>query len=313
MNKSETTLPKSHGGRLQHLPMAFAATLLSLALAVPVMAQTYTSIDCPGSSVTDARGINDLGSVVGGCNDADGNGHGFLLRHGSFQMIDVPGAISTGANGINNLGDIVGSYSDTDGVRHFYLLRHGKFTTIDFPGVILINVRGIDDLGRVVGVYAAEDGGLNHGFLLDRGRFHSVDYPGAADTRAHGINDLKQIVGSWDESPEIPNHGFLLKGGVFTQLDYPGAVGGTDASKINVLGNIVGWWYDDPDPNIANAHGFLLTQQGYESIEPPGATYSLAEGINDLGRIVGFYVAEDGSFHGFLRTPRSHGHDDDDD
>ena len=182
MNKFEATHPQPHGRRLQHLPMAFAATLLSLGLVVPVRAQTYTSIDCPGSSFTHARGINNLGSIVGGCVDADGYVHGFLLRHGNFEMIDVPGADAvTSASGINNRGDIVGRYVDTDGVTHGYLLRHGKFTTIDFPGSIFTQALKIDDLGRVVGTYISEDD-VFHGFLLDRGGFQSIDYPGAFDT-----------------------------------------------------------------------------------------------------------------------------------
>ena len=60
-----------------------------------------------------------------------------------------------------------------------------------------------------------------------------------------------------------------------------------------------------------NCHGFLLTGDRYETIEPAGAIDSLAGGINDLGQIVGTYIAEDGSFHGYLRTGGSHGHDDD--
>ena len=87
-------------------------------------------------------------------------------------------------------------------------------------------------------------------------------------------------------------------------------MGGTDAIGINVLGDIIGIWYDDPDPNIANAHGFLLTRHGFEAADAPRRDLQSRRGTNDLGRIVGFYVAEDGSLHGFLRTPASHGHDD---
>jgi hypothetical protein len=37
----------------------------------------YTTVDVPGSTLTEARGINDSGQIVGDCSDAGGN-HGFL-------------------------------------------------------------------------------------------------------------------------------------------------------------------------------------------------------------------------------------------
>ena|SRR2546422_1066538 len=49
---------------------------------------TFTSIDPPGSTLTDARGINDAGQIVGDF-DAGGHGAGFLFDGTSFTTIDV--------------------------------------------------------------------------------------------------------------------------------------------------------------------------------------------------------------------------------
>src|SRR5262245_52720355 len=100
---------------------------------VLLLAQPYTTIDCPDSSSTLARGINDLGNIVGQCADANGT-HAFLFRNGAFTIIDVPGAAATFANGINNRGDLVGWYQDDR--NHGFLLRNGHFRTIDPPGSI---------------------------------------------------------------------------------------------------------------------------------------------------------------------------------
>jgi uncharacterized membrane protein len=38
----------------------------------------------------------------------------------------------------------------------------------------------------------------------------------------------------------------------------------------------------------------------YETIAPPGSTYSIADSINNSGQIVGFYVDSSGQEYGFL-------------
>ena len=44
----------------------------------------------------------------------------------------------------------------------------------------------------------------------------------------------------------------------------------------------------------------MSTALSYETIDPPGSTYSLAEGINDQGQIVGFFQNSNGQEYGFL-------------
>jgi probable HAF family extracellular repeat protein len=64
---------------------------------------TYTTLDVPGSAVTQANGINDAGQIVG-YYDAGGTSHGFLLSGGVYTILDVPGAALTNAFGINASG-----------------------------------------------------------------------------------------------------------------------------------------------------------------------------------------------------------------
>jgi probable HAF family extracellular repeat protein len=79
---------------------------------------TYTSINIPGGTSTEAFGINDAGQIVGGY-DTGGPPHGFLYSGGSFTPINVPGASHTLAFGINDAGQIVGRYQDATGVHGF--------------------------------------------------------------------------------------------------------------------------------------------------------------------------------------------------
>src|SRR5262249_22268165 len=80
---------------------------------------TFTTIDVPGASFTEAHGINDAGQIVGSFTDGD---HGFLKDAATFTTIDAPGAILTGALGINDAGQIVGLFDDATG-------RHGFVAT----------------------------------------------------------------------------------------------------------------------------------------------------------------------------------------
>ena len=89
----------------------------------------YTILHVPGASITNAKGINPSGEVVGvyrlGVN------HGFVLGPKdttSFITIDFPGASATRAQGINARGDIVGTYALTgpQGTGHGFLLERDE-------------------------------------------------------------------------------------------------------------------------------------------------------------------------------------------
>src|SRR5262249_22991095 len=93
---------------------------------------SFTTIDVPGATATQAFGINESGQIVG-TYVAGPIGHSFLLSEGIFTTIEVPGATSITATGINDSGQIVGFYQDPTGVAHGFLLSQGIFTTIDAP------------------------------------------------------------------------------------------------------------------------------------------------------------------------------------
>jgi hypothetical protein len=250
---------------------------------------TFTRIDFPGATETDAQGINDSDQIVGTYDEAIGQSHGYLLDGGSFTSIDVPGAGITEATDINNGGQIVGTFSARG--FHGFLLDSGTFTSIDVPGARFTNAAGINDAGQIVG------GGGGAGYLLEGGALTSIEVPGANSTAASGINVHGQIVGSYFDSEGRP-HGFLLDGGSFTTIDFPGAMS-TNAEGINDAGQIVGH-YSETLPGLQQ--GYLLDGDTFIPIAFPGAAFTLALGINNAGKIVGF-TGDGIDDHGFLATP----------
>ena len=82
---------------------------------------TYTTIDVPGASYTNATGVNASGQIVGRYT-LDGVTHGYLLSGGQIASYDFPGAIFTGATTITANGDILGRFQDANKVFHGFLL-----------------------------------------------------------------------------------------------------------------------------------------------------------------------------------------------
>ncbi|MBV8511219.1 MAG: hypothetical protein JO289_13765 [Xanthobacteraceae bacterium] len=225
--------------------------------------------------------------------------------HSKFTTVDVPGANLTTSAGINDRGQIVGTYVDSTGESHGYLDTNGRFTTIDPPGATSAEASGINDRGQIVGFYSDSTG--QHGFLDTNGTFKTIDVPGASATDITGINDRGQFVGVYEDS--TGPHGFVDTNGSFTTLELPGTTNGPPLLPlgINDRGQIDGLFFEDrgmggPPPNGLLAHGFLDTNGTFTTIEPPGAAFTEASGINDRGQIVGVYGADAVATHYFLDT-----------
>jgi hypothetical protein len=81
-------------------------------------------LSVPGSTSTQALGINDRDEVVGVYTDSMSNMHGFTWTPwGGFQtLVDDPSAVgSSTINGVNDQGQLVGFYSDMQNNTHGFL------------------------------------------------------------------------------------------------------------------------------------------------------------------------------------------------
>jgi uncharacterized membrane protein len=231
----------------------------------------------------------------------------------TFTTIDFPGAPQTVLNEINAQGQIVGFYGPGTiyiGVpAHGFLLDKGTFRTIDFPGANYTVPIENNPRGEIAGYYL-DSGGLYHGFVLNGGTYTSIDapFPGAAGTTLIGpINPQGQIAGLYTASSGQLG-GFLLNGGVFTLLpQFPGSIG-SSPSGLNASGHITGDWLD---PNGNTYHGFLLVNGSFTRLDDPEAgklnctnspnnCTTFVTSINDHDQIVGWFVKDDGTTHGFL-------------
>jgi YVTN family beta-propeller protein len=194
--------------------------------------------------------------------------------------VNYPGAVTSQIFAINNRGVSVGTGPD-----HAFILSNGTFTNIDVPGGVETQPFGINDNGDVVGAYFDPSFTQQHGFLLKAGAYTTIDYPGASGTQARGINNAGQIVGEY--STPGHTHGFRLIAGVFSTLDCScGASVTTELLALNNNGTIVGGYVDAGGVT----RGLKYSAGTFTTINFPGSSATLIDGINDAGTLSGTFL-----------------------
>jgi hypothetical protein len=287
---------------------AIACVVLILVYCSIVRASgyTYTAIDYPGASHTEAWDINNSGVIAGwynGSSDSAWEPHGFFLNGTIWTGLDYPGAMWTFATGINDSGVIVGTYVNPGGVAFGYSLTGGIWAHIDpYPSADESYLYSINGTGVMVGWFSGYrpdvPKGLRgyYGYSLSGTTYTLLDYPVGPGVvfHAYGINDGGTIVGQCVDFDG--SHCCSLSGSTLSFLSFPGAQS-TVAWGINNTGTIVGEYTD-----TTGTHGFSFDGATWTTLDYPGAHETVAHGINDSGAIVGYFSNLSGT-HGFLAIP----------
>jgi probable HAF family extracellular repeat protein len=261
----------------------------------------FIPIDYPGASATRAMGINAQGVIVGSFDDSVAT-HAFLLRDGQFTAFDVPGATITQAKCINAREEIVGYFFDADFNLHGFYFYRRHFKTIDIPFSSETRAEGINDAGAISGEYVDQDGN-EHGYLLHEDKFETFDVPNSFSTDIWMVTNDGWFAGDFSDPVTVLAYLRTRRGNYLT-LAYPGAA--ADAARsINDRHEVVGRWDDHSVPPVelfctTQCHGFYWSDGEFQSIDVPGATSTVALGINNRGQIVGRFVDSAGNDHGFV-------------
>jgi PEP-CTERM motif len=179
------------------------------------------------------------------------------------------------------------------------ITSHGyTFTNFDYAPLTGTatgsNINGISNTGQVTATTVDVNGvptSTNFSGNPLTGTLNQLN-TGAGQT-AFGINSNGDVVGG-----NGTNAFFLPNGGVLQNLTTP--AGAINAFGINVKGNIVGQFTSGN-----NTPGFILTSATGTTFttinQPTGTTADVinAQGINNHGLVVGFYLGNDGQVHGF--------------
>jgi probable HAF family extracellular repeat protein len=219
------------------------------------------------------------------------------------------GALHTKAHGINNLSQLVGT--GKEGEPNFYthaaLWPNKDTEAIDLgflgPGTPLnySEAYGVNDLSHVVGNGAI--GSFIHGFLWRSGQMTDLGaLSGQVVSEARAINNTGLIAGKSNIFPVVWQYDVANPGRAprIQQLPIPAGFFSATTTAVNDSGDVVGY---AGSPNI-DSHAVLWRNGIAIDLGVwPGGHYSVANGINNLGQIVGTgTVAGDNLDHALMWT-----------
>jgi len=221
--------------------------------------------------------------------------------------------------GINDRGLIAGYFgSGAQGhPNQGYLLQppygQGSYVNENFPGSVQTQVTGLNNRGVTVGFWSSMNNASmtndNHGFVESDGHFRTADFPTGSPAappvdQLLGVNDEDVAVGFYTDA-NGNNHGYEynILTSRFSSVVDPAAPGASlTAAAINDLGQVAGFY---TNPGTGNTDGFLLSHGHLTDLAVPGASSTMALGVNNYDEVVGVYTGGSGSsaqMHGFTWT-----------
>jgi probable HAF family extracellular repeat protein len=190
---------------------------------------------------SDAKGINQDGTVVGSVQNPDRYWRAFIFdkTHGMRQLGTLGGESSFGM-ALNRDGHAVGFADTAEGDYHAFKYIQGEpMQDLGTLGGKISYASGINNVGQVVGTSAMQDG-YRHAFLYDEARgMIDLGTLGGLSSSASAINDAGIIVGA-SQTKDRRWHAFIYQDGKMTDLGAVIGEGASFATDINNAGHVVG-------------------------------------------------------------------------
>jgi probable HAF family extracellular repeat protein len=288
---------------LRPLKLALIAGSLSLPFAAKAGVHSrYKLLDLgtlggPASSVAGGTGIiNDRGTLIGGADTAD------------------PDPSNPNC------------YSPSCSAHHAFQWQNGQVTDLGtLPGAAVSDAIAINARGEIVGI--SENGVIDpltglpevFGVLWKNGKIINLGALGGNGSIASGLNNNGEVAGAAANAIADPfslspilggpvlatqTRAFLWKHGVMREL---GTLGGPDSYGVfvNNHGEVAGVSYTDWTPNdttgIPTLHPFLWENGQMLDLGSLGGAFSVVNGLNDRGDVVGFMTLPGDEFqHPYL-------------
>ena len=243
---------------------------------------------------------------------------------GGYQFVEIGSHSDRTFNqllGINNDGRIAGYFGS--GAAHHpnkgYTINapyaQGDFKSENYPRSVQTQVTGLNDDGVQVGFFSdtntASGVNKNLGWYFSNGKFHQVAYGTGNNDKPEvdqllGVNDHDVAVGFYlNGSGVARGYTYNIKTNRFSLVSEPGApTGGAapnlSANAINNDGDVAGNY--TTKGGVTDA--FLKLSDGaFHTIAVPGASSTIAFGVNDSNTVVGTYTDGTGTSattHGFI-------------
>ncbi|AFZ19783.1 HAF repeat-containing PEP-CTERM protein [Allocoleopsis franciscana] len=266
----------------------------------------------PGANATYAKGINNVGQVVGSSGLLGSSSSAFIWQDGIMSSLGTPPAsICTGcyyatANDINDQGQIVGDLVSWS--YQGFVWANGTLIDTLAPSYLINDADAINNAGQVIVTGAAR---WSVAFVWNNGTLTALDTPQDTTTityvKAKDINNAGQVVGSFSvpffvSTPRIDtllwdgNTGTILDnidGNVFSANSINDSTLVVGESRSNNSTTYASIWEDG---ELFDLNTLIPADSGWELVS--------ASKINNKNQIVGTGKIN-GESRGFLLTPEA--------
>ncbi|QLQ39103.1 hypothetical protein [Micromonospora robiginosa] len=201
------------------------------------------------------------------------------------------------AHDVNAAGVAVGAAELATGYWHAVRWVDGRIEDLGTLGGPNSQAEAIDERGRIVGTAQAADGS-SHAVAWVNGRIQDLGLTGgifsiAFDTAGDRVVGVYHVTDSFSG-----RRAFVRTGNTEITIDAPR---GASAAAVNEAGTVAGTYgfKDWTDPPFVN-QAFVWRDGVLRSLGTLGGPTSVANGINDLGQVVGTSDTADGRFAAFF-------------
>jgi probable HAF family extracellular repeat protein len=172
---------------------------------------------CDLSSV--ARGINNVGQVVGEGETDAGSYRAFIWQAGSMQKLGTLGGTESSATAINDDGVAVGQATRADGRWHAFMTGKAKLRDLGTLGGSQSQATAVNSARQVVGCSTLAGDTQTVAFLYAQGVMTPLPTLGGSQACATGINQGGRVVGNSTLAGDIESRGFHYDGTAVVDLN----------------------------------------------------------------------------------------------
>ncbi|MFZ6723322.1 hypothetical protein [Undibacterium sp. Ji49W] len=253
-----------------------------------------TDLGAFAGGTSNARGLTPDGRVVGYSAEADGQPYPFLSNGG--QIVKVGSGMGAPLV-VNAQGQSAGALLGADGSMHVGLFVGQTSADLGSIDGGINQVNGINNSAQVVGytILANYD---ERAFVASTSGMVNLGTLGGRFGRAVAVNASGVITGySTTSMTNNLNRCFVSYGNGLVNIGSLATTGSCMPSAINDAGQIVGTAY-----NGTASHAFLYDGNQFHDLGTLGGKTSAANGINQLGQVVGQAQTINGDIRAFLYT-----------